>query len=326
MTTTPPDLTANLPAAFLDRLRKIVPDTQYDGVLRSFTRPPAVGFRVNTLRSTNPEVLASLREAGLEPRAVAWWEDAYWLPHEFRERLLASDAYRNERIYVQNLSSMIPPLVLAPGPGERVLDLAAAPGSKTLQMACMMNDEGEIAAVELVRSRFFKLQHNLRRQGATHVRTYLQNGERVWRYRREYFDRVLLDAPCSSEGRFQAADPHSYRFWSPRKIREMVRKQRRLLFSAVHALAPGGRLVYSTCAFAPEENEGAIAHALSTFGDTLSVEPIALSLENRAEPVLSWDGTKYPDAVRHALRILPNEAMEGFFVCSLRKRRSTAEE
>ncbi|HEX7069602.1 MAG TPA: RsmB/NOP family class I SAM-dependent RNA methyltransferase [Rhodothermales bacterium] len=312
-----------LPEDFLLRLRRIVPSYRLPDVLRSFTLPSAVGFRVNTLRSDRQLVLASLAAGGLEPHPVPWWDQAFWLPSADRDRLLASEAYRSGHIYVQNLSSMIPPLVLDPQPGERVLDLTAAPGSKTLQIAGLMNQEGEIAAVELVRARFFKLRDNLRRQGADRVRTFLQDGERVWRYRPEHFDRVLLDAPCSSEGRFQTADADSYRFWSPRKIAEMTRKQRRLVFSGINALRPGGRLVYSTCAFAPEENEGAIAHALETFGDAVEVEPIDLQVEARVPPLPEWDGRAFPAEVQQAMRILPDGIMEGFFVCSLRKHAST---
>ena len=314
-----PEPTGQLPSEFIERLRRIVQESALDRVLNSFTQPPAVGFRINTLRADRRSVLDSLDRESLRPRPVPWFDQAFWLSHEDRPALLASEAYREAQIYVQNLSSMIPPLVLAPLPGERVLDLAAAPGSKTLQIAGLMRDDGEIAAVEIVRPRFFKLRDNLKRNGADHVRTFLQNGERVWRYRPEYFDRVLLDAPCSSEGRFDASDSESYRFWSSRKIREMSRKQRRLLYSAVRSLRSGGRLVYSTCAFAPEENEGAIAHVIEKFDGILEVERIDLNLDNRVAPLRSWSGQTFPEAVQNAMRILPDEKMEAFFVCSLRK-------
>ena len=312
-----------LPEQFMSRLQRILPEAVLPSVLQSFTRPSAVGFRVNTRKAEVDAVRDALEEEGLEPRPVAWWDHAFWLSPEERDRLLATDLYRREMIYVQNLSSMLPPLVLAPQPGERVLDLTAAPGSKTLQMACLMGGEGELAAVEVVRTRFFKLKDNLKRQGASEVRTYLQNGERVWRYRPEYFDRVLLDAPCSSEGRFHASRPESYQYWSTRKIREMSRKQRRLLYSGIQSLRPDGHLVYSTCAFAPEENEAAIANALQQFDGAIEVEPINLNVENRIAPLPSWEGASFPEAVRHSMRIVPNETMEGFFVCRLRKVRST---
>ena len=312
-----------LPEGFIGRLAAIVPAERFEQVMQSFTRRRAVGFRVNTLLATPEDALKSLRHQGLHPAAVAWKRDAFWLPAESREALLRSEAYERQQLYVQNLSSMVPPVVLSAQPGERVLDLTAAPGSKTLQIAGDMKREGELAAVEAVKARFFKMKDNLRRQGADTVRTYLQNGERVWRYRPEYFDRVLLDAPCSTEGRFSLSEPKTIVYWSPGKIREMARKQRRLIFSAVHTLRPGGRLVYSTCAFAPEENEAVIEHALEVFGDAIELEPIHLPIESVQPPLAAWNGHSFPGAVRHALRILPDDKMEGFFVCALKKTRST---
>jgi NOL1/NOP2/sun family putative RNA methylase len=315
--------TDGLPKAFLERLHRIVPADRLPGVLASFSEPPVTAFRINTLRAQPGDVRAELEAAGLRLHDVPWMPEAHFVEPEERAALLESKAYLEQRIYIQNLSSMVPPLLLDPQPGERILDLAAAPGSKTLQMACMMQNEGEIAAVELVKSRFFRLRDNLKAQGATNVRTFLRNGETVWRHRPEHFDRVLLDAPCSTEGRFRTDDPASYAYWSPRKTGEMVRKQRRLMFSAVQSLAVDGVLVYATCAFAPEENEGILQFVLDKFGDAVAIEPVDLPVPNRVEGLAGWDGRDYPPDVRHAVRILPDRLMEGFFAASLRKLAST---
>ena len=258
---------------------------------------------------------------GIFPEPVLWFEDAFWTAE--RDRLLESREYRENRIYVQNLSSMIPPIVLGPQPGEKVLDLTAAPGSKTHQMACMMEGRGELAAVEIVPSRFFKMKAILNEHGASSVRTFKQDGERVWRYRPEYFDCVLLDAPCSTEGRFHTTDPESFRYWSRRKINEMERKQRRLLFSAINCVRPQGVLVYSTCTYAPEENEAMVDWVMEKFRDAVEVEPIELPLENALPPLGEWEGSTFSDEVAGAIRVLPNERMEGFFVCKFRKTGST---
>jgi 16S rRNA C967 or C1407 C5-methylase (RsmB/RsmF family) len=186
-----------------------------------------------------------------------------------------------------------------------------------------MENRGELAAVELVRSRFFKLRANLQAQGATNVRTFLKDGETVWRHRPAYFDRVLLDAPCSTEGRFHTADPETHAYWSPRKIREMARKQHRLLFSAVQALRVGGVLVYATCAFAPEENEAVLDDTLGRFGAALHVEPLGLDLDNMVPPLPSWEGRTFAADLSAARRVLPTPTMEGFFVAKLRKTEST---
>ncbi len=313
----------SLPEAFLERLRQIVPADRFDAVLRSFSAPAATGFRVNTLRAAPEAVVHELENLGLHLNAVSWHDGAFWVSPEDRPRLLASAAFAEQRLYVQNLASMIPPLALDAQPGERVLDLCAAPGSKTLQLACRMQNTGEIAAVEVVKGRFFKLRANLDAQGATCVRTFLQDGTKVWRYRPEHFDRVLLDAPCSTEGRFRADEPETYAYWSPRKIKEMAHKQRRLLFSAVHCLRPGGVLIYSTCTFAPEENEAVLDKTLRKFGDALRLEPIDLGLENTQPALPSWRGKAFKHDLSPACRLLPTPTMEGFFVAKIRKAKST---
>ncbi|MFQ5571307.1 MAG: RsmB/NOP family class I SAM-dependent RNA methyltransferase [Rhodothermales bacterium] len=314
-----------LPIVFLERLREVVPGDRYDEVVRTFAEPTATGFRINTLRAEPGTVVRELEAQGIHLHSVDWKADAFWVVPEERAALLASAAYAEQRLYVQNLASMIPPLVLDARPGERVLDLAAAPGSKTLQLACQMQDKGEIAAVEIVKGRFFKLRDNLAAQGATNVRTYLQDGTKAWRYRPEHFDRVLLDAPCSTEGRFRVGEPDTYAYWSLRKIKEMARKQRRLLFSAVHCLRPGGVLVYSTCSFAPEENEAVLDKTLRTFGDALRLEPLGLELDTMQPPLASWQDRAFRHDLSAARRLLPTATMEGFFVCKIRKVAQTVD-
>ena len=308
-----------LPDAFLERLRRIIPPDRYDDVLRTFAEPPATGFRVNTLRAATEAVVEELEALRLNLHRVDWNADAFWVAPDERARLLASDAYAGQRLYVQNLASMIPPLVLDPQPGERVLDLGAAPGSKTLQLACRMNNTGEIAAVEVVKRRFFKLRANLEAQGATNVRPFLRDGATVWRHRPEYFDRVLLDAPCSTEGRFRTDDPATYAYWSPRKIKEMARKQHRLLYSAAKSLRVGGVLVYSTCTFAPEENEAVLDKTLRKFGDALRLEPLDLGLENMQPALFEWQGKSFKHDLSFACRLLPTPTMEAFFVAKIRR-------
>ncbi len=315
--------TTFLPPEFVDRLERIVPADRLDQVLRSFIARPATSFRVNTLKANVKTVLASLKADGIIPTGVSWYDAAFWVAPEARDLLLSSTAAKGGLIYIQNLSSMLPPLILAPRAGEKVLDLTAAPGSKTLQLAALMDGEGELGAVELSRGRFFKMKALLDEYGASFVRTFLQNGEKVWRYRPEYFNRILLDAPCSTEGRFHVLEPDSYSYWKPRKIKEMSSKQRRLLFSAVHALAPGGVLVYSTCTFAPEENEAMIDWALNKFDGLLTVDAVDMDLPGTAAPLREWAGRTFDPAVQRSLRILPDGIYEGFYVCRLTKTGST---
>ena len=314
---------SSLPDAFLERLRAVVPPEYLAETLASFSAPQATGFRINTLRADAAEVILSLEAEGVQPQAVDGLPDGFWVPASYRAALLASTAYDDDRVYVQNLASQIPAVILDPQPGERVLDLCAAPGSKTRQLACLMHDEGEIAAVEAVRGRFFKLRANLESQGTTIVRTFHRDGATVWRHRPEHFDRVLVDAPCSTEGRFRTDEPETFAYWSGRKVKEMARKQKKLLFSAIQSLRPGGTLVYSTCTFAPEENEVVLERLLRTFDGKVEAVPVVLPPSGRVQPALaSWNG-KSLERAREARRLLPTETMEAFFVARLVKHAST---
>lgn len=309
----------DFPVAFLDRYRDLFAPPHFDQIMHGMAAPRQTWFRLNPLKGGS---WADLDTTGLIYYKYISWEDAGWVESEQREALLASAPAQEGKIYVQGMASQLPVRVLEPRDGERLLDLAAAPGSKTLQLAALA-PEADIAAVEIVRKRKFRLEDNLERNGAANVKVFLQDGTKVWRYRPEHFDHILLDAPCSSEGRFRFDEPQSYAFWSRSKTKEMVRAQRRLLFSAVHALAPGGTLVYSTCSLAPEENEGIVAHALETFGHCLELEPVVFDAPERMDALLDWGKGPVDPRVAATCRLLPSERMEGFFVARFRKTASS---
>jgi 16S rRNA (cytosine1407-C5)-methyltransferase len=326
----------SLPSDFVRRLRAIVPKQHLDVVLASFAGEKQVAARINTLHISVPAALSCLHALGLSPRALPFVAGALVFPSGQRSALLSSPLCAQGGLYLQGASSLLPAVVLNPQPQEEVLDMAAAPGGKTLQIACLMQDRGRIAAVEAVRSRFFKLKANVAAQGAQIVYCYHTDGATLWRKVPERFDRILLDAPCSSEARFRAGEGRSSAHWSLRKVEEMARKQKQLLHSAVHCLKPGGELVYSTCSLSPEENEAVIARALAVFGEALSVESIELraagemagSLGLASAPTLvpgltEWGRERFPDVIAKAVRVLPDYLYDGFFMCRLRKREST---
>ena len=310
----------HLPELFLERLRKIIPSHKWDAAANTFAEPKPATFRVNTLKASPEPVCERLEANGFRCEQVSWYPEAFVLRQGRLRDLQETDAYQKGEIYVQSLSSMIPALVLDPKPGERVLDLAAAPGSKTTQIACLMKGEGKIVANDNNKIRFFKLKANVELQSATNVELSLQYGESFGRKFPEHFDKVLLDAPCSAEGRFDVREPATYRYWKPAKVREMARKQKKLLYSAIQALRPGGFLVYSTCTFAPEENEGVLNWAIQKFGGGIEIEKVTLPLPNQMSAVRAWNGEQFHTSVARAIRILPAERMEGFFVARIRKK------
>ena len=315
-----------LPDQFLERLRQIIPQNRWPMVWNSFQCNKPLVVRINTTLTNIDTVIQLLENLSIPYRRIPWKPDALVFNTEDRSRVLDSDMYQRGLLYSQNLSSQLAPLVLDPQPGEEVLDMCAAPGGKTSQIVCMMQDSGRIAAVEKVKSRFFKLKANLDKLQHQSVHTYLADGIGLWRKTPQRFDRILLDAPCSSESRFQINNPDSYAHWKPRKIKETSRKQKRLLYSAVHCLKPGGILVYSTCAFAPEENEAVIDHILNTFAQQLEILPINLPLPNLQQGLTQWQGKEFDISLKDSVRVLPNELMDGFYICRLIKTASTLAE
>ena len=263
--------------------------------------------------------MRELSESGIACQPVSWCPEAFTVAAVQRGALVDSRAAAEGRIYIQNLSSLLPVLLLDPQPGETILDLAAAPGGKTLHLVARMQNQGRVSAVEVIRARYYRLCENLRRGQAQIVRTYLTDGRTVGAKTPERFDRVLLDAPCSSEARFRAGCPDTWRYWSLRKIREQARKQHGLLRSALRALRPGGTLVYCTCSFAPEENELIVDGQLKHDPGRLEVLPVPLPIHHVQPGLTEWRGRSLSPELQQARRVLPQPALEAFFLCRLRK-------
>ncbi len=306
-----------LPDAFVERFRAVYPDIA-DELLATFEIRKPVSFRVNPLKTEAGDAVEKLKAAGFTPSAVPWYPYAFTVPAQQRDALTRSPLFEKGEIYIQSLSSMLAPLALDPQPGETVLDLTAAPGGKSLMMAAQMENEGWLSVVEPGKDRFFRLKANLERGGVTIAHHYMTDGRSVGAKCPAMFDRVMLDAPCSTEAKFKAWDAKTTAYWSERKIKEMAKLQQRLMESAVRSLKPGGLLLYATCSFAPEENEAIVDKALKKHPE-LRVERIDLPIENTRPGLLKWGKKRYDPEVAKSLRILPTKEMDGFFLCKLRK-------
>ena len=317
----------SLPLEFLIRLEQIVPAAFLAEVPRSFEIEKATSFRVNSLLANAVEAYSELRHAGLDVSNCIWCEVAGTIPGAQKRLLSEHSSVRSGRVYIQGLSSMLAGLVLDPQPGEAVLDLAAAPGGKTLHLAAMMRKQGQLSAVEPVRNRFFKLRDNLSCYGADDfVRLYQTDGRGVGRKTPERFDAVLLDAPCTSESRFKCRAPESWQYWGQRKITESARKQKALLRSAIDAARIGGRILYCTCSFAPEENEFVVAQTLRRLEGQVRLLPIELPVPNAQSGLLEWGGKSLPEEISLVRRVLPTEKMDGFFLALLEKVDTTTKD
>lgn len=310
-----------LPPQFLERVGRIVPAELKEQILESFCHKRPTTLRVNTLKSNRERIASALDQLGLSHNSPSWFADAFILegdPFQTLGLIMDSEMYKNGEIYVQNLSSMIPPIMLDPQLNSRILDIAAAPGSKTTQMAMMMKDSGEIIANDLSPIRIFKLKANLAGQGVTHTTTNRMPGQFLWKRFPKYFDKALVDAPCSLEGTIYTERPKSYGIWSVHKIKELSQRQRYLLRSAISATRPGGEIVYSTCTLAPEENEGVIDWILAK--ENVELIPISIPGLKTYPGITQWGNAKpYDERVKECMRIYPTELMEGFFVAKLKK-------
>ena len=309
------------PPVFLDRLKAILPDEAFKSARRGFSTSGPLSVRINTLKTTKSMVLALLQEKNISYTSVSWAADALIL-HAISPEVLGEMSFVKEGyLYRQGLSSMLPVIVLQPQPGEAVLDMCAAPGSKTSQMAAMMQNEGSILAIERVRGRYYKLRSVIELLGVTNISCKIMDARR-FRPKDILFDRILVDAPCSSEGRFKQDNPKTYAYWSQRKIKEMVRKQRGLVLSASRLLKPGGTLVYSTCSFAPEENEGVIDWFIKKSSGTMHVDAVSIADVKSYPALMAWPRKTFDGEIKNCLRVFPDEMMEGFFIAKLIRRAS----
>lgn len=305
-----------LPEEFIEKLKVIVPADNLEDILSSFDRPDPYSFRVNTLRISIENAHQYLIDKGIEYENIPFIPGAFFVS-EKDASILAELSFKDGLFYKQSVSSMLPVLMMDLERGMNVLDLCAAPGSKTTQIAMQVGEEGRVTAVEKVRKRFFKLRSVCDSAGADNVKTICADG-RGFRSA-ELFDRILVDAPCSSEGRFKSYLPKSYSYWSHRKVKEMSKKQKGLLLSASRLLKKGGLLIYSTCTFSPEENEFVVDWFMKKTQNEFSIKDVHCT-EVPEYPCLSkWKKRIFHDDISKCLRVLPTNTTQGFFIAAFRK-------
>ena len=293
----------------LTRYRKIIPD--WEDFLTCSTRPLPVSVRVNTLRIA-PEALAErLAQKGFHLTPIPWADDLFVVEGM---KVAKTIEHWLGLFYIQEAVQTVPVRLLDPRPGEWVLDLCAAPGGKCTQIAVRMENKGLLVANEPNGRRQSSLLASLNRFGALNASVTSYRGESF--PLRVGFDRVLVDAPCSAEGTLRKERSlHGGAFTAT--IERLVRLQQRLILRGYDLLRPGGRLVYSTCAFAPEENEAIVAFLLGKRDAT--IEPINLNFSS-SQGVREWEGTIFPASIAGCARIYPHQIDSGGgFVARFRK-------
>lgn len=297
-----------LPKDFIQKLYENYSPLTVDKILVGMSDTRLTTLRVNTLKYDVQELIRYFKEKNIKFERVLWYEDALIIKNANEKDIQKLDIYEKGYIYLQSLSSMVPPLVLDPKENENILDLTAAPGSKTTQIAALMNGKGRILANELDKLRCERLKYNVNAQGAGIVEVINGRGEKIGEQYKEQFDKVLLDTPCSGEGRFYAGAVQTYKTWSLKTVNDLTKMQRKLFKSAYDALKPNGTLVYSTCTINKEENEYILDWALKN--SNLKLVDIKVEIKD-AIPAFNEGLDK---TINKAIRILPSKNTEGFFV------------
>lgn len=311
----------HLPVEAIDRFRKIFSPEDYIEVLQSFSKPKPIIFRINTLQATEAIVLKELSSSGLEVTPFPWCPLGYKLENGTIRDLQALRAGKEGWIYIQAASSMTAAHAMQVEKGMSVLDMCAAPGSKTTQLAAALNNTGILIANDRSKKRLYRLREVLQLQNATQVEVLCGGGERLGKSHADCFDRVLVDVPCSGEGRFRLDKPQRLEKWSVQGIRRLAKLQTQLLIAALRCVKVGGLVVYSTCTFAPEENECVLEHVLSK----KSIDAKVVSIPQALVPVSSrpalieWQGTQFTQHLDGAIRMIPDETTTGFFVAVLER-------
>lgn len=293
------------PTEFEARMRRLL-GAEYDAFEAAADRPRSAGLRLNPLKTDAPPDLPAF---SLSP--VPWAENGFTYDPETRPGL---SAYHEAGLYyLQEPSAMAPAGLLDVRPGMRVLDLCAAPGGKTTQLAAMLRGSGLLVANEYNPKRAQILARNVERLGVANCLVLNEDPRRLAARFPEWFDRILVDAPCSGEGMFRKEDA-AVRDWSPETVSACARRQQEILDSAARMLRPGGRLVYSTCTFAPEEDEGVISRFLHGHGD-FSAAAADCPWFSPARP--DWIDAPAP-GVELAFRLWPHQLTgEGHFAAVL---------
>ncbi len=306
-----PDEVADSPLA---RYRAVLDD--WNAFAAALCRPLAPCIWANPARIAAAELALLLAEDGIGTETIPWLPGALRLPVDARAGqnwwYCAGLAHGQEEV------SQLPVRLMGLEPGQRVLDMCAAPGGKTAQIAFALGNRGTLVANDISNARIKALQGNLDRLGIVNVTTTCSDAAN-WPAAGGRFDRILVDAPCSSEGTIRR-NPSMLGRLDPGSPARLAPRQRALLRKAVQRLKPGGRIVYSTCTFAPEENELAVADILAEYPGQIRLVPVAVPGLVSSPGLAEWEGRRLPDELALCIRIWPHQNDSGgFFIAVLEK-------
>ena len=349
-------LSGLLPDEFLSRMRQLLTEEEYAAFLSCYGQKRLYSLRLNPLKADrraagdllrkaaaavskikteDPEQQGDIRPQYPDLQPVPWEPDGLYYPEDFRPGRLPW--HEAGMYYIQEASAMAPAVLCDAQPGERVLDLCAAPGGKSTKLAASLQGRGILVANEIHPERAKVLSSNLERMGVRNALVTNESPQRLASRFPRFFDRIVVDAPCSGEGMFRKEE-EALTNWSPENVRMCAQRQSEILEEAASMLRPGGRLVYSTCTFSPEENEGVIFRFLMEHPDFSLVSipdlpgiraeewgfacgrPEWLSAAGIEPDSFGEEGLKAAGQLRGTLRLWPHLLNgEGHFAAVLRK-------
>ena len=298
-----------LPAAFLTRMQEML-GADYDNFIKSYENPRTFGLRVNTAKISCEEFE---RLAPFPVKRIPWVKNGYFYEEEARPS--RCPLYQAGLYYLQEPSAMTPATRLPIVPGDYVLDLCAAPGGKATALGAALKGEGLLLANDISTSRARALLRNLELFGISNVFVANEKPERLSKLFPEYFDKIMLDAPCSGEGMFRKEEALA-RDWTPEKSKELSLIQKDLILKAADMLRPGGMLLYSTCTFAPAEDEETVSYLLENRPDMELMD--MEGYEDFSCGVPAWGSGS--EALKKCVRIFPHKMDgEGHFLALFQK-------
>jgi NOL1/NOP2/sun family putative RNA methylase len=298
----------NIPEFLLEKLKKQYSDNEIENIIKGYNIKRALTLRVNTIKSNAQKIKEELAKNNIEFETVEWSKEAIIIKNASKSQIEEMEIYKNGEIYLQSLSSMLPPIIMEPKEGQDILDMAAAPGGKTTQIAAITNNMANITACELNSIRIEKLKYNIEKQGASSVFIMKKDSRQIDDF--FSFDNILLDAPCSGSGTLDLSDENTFKYFTPKLIEKSIKAQTELLRKALKVLKKNKEMVYSTCSILQCENEDVVNKVLKEF----NAEVVPIDIKGLEElPLL-------PSKIQGTICVCPNELYEGFFIAKIIKK------
>lgn len=302
------ELENNIPSYLKEMLEKQYDTKDIETIVKGYYKKRPVTLRVNTIRASEQKIREELEKNNIQYDRVNFCEEVFIIKNVTEKEIEQLEIYKNGEIYLQSLSSMLPPLILNPEENIDILDMAAAPGGKTTQIAAITNNKSRITACEINNIRAERLKYNIDKQGATSV--YLMKKDSRFIDDFFSFDKILLDAPCSGSGTLDLSNQNIEKIFTKKLVEKSIKSQLALLKKAVKILKKGHEMVYSTCSILKCENEDVVNEVLKQ--NNIEIVPIEYEWLSSL-PLL-------PTKINGTLCIAPNEYYEGFFIAKLRKK------